>query len=270
MIYFTSDIHGNSRGLLAGLQSIGLITADGEVNKQWEHQLYICGDMVDRGPDTNGVLSLLIRIKNEHPTCLFPIMGNHDWLMLQAKNKPLGNFEDWIMWMSGEATLESYGAKVNLYTMDSRLTKAIPQEHYDFISGLPAIRRVTYGGKRLLFCHAGLHPDGDLSTNGNKPNDPHDLSVLWIREGFYANDKNEFISKQYQADLVIFGHSPTSGAFWMGNNPNKLDMQRKISPKWCLDNKALCIDTGSGYMTGKLTISQITEAGEISIAFQEA
>ena len=47
-----------------------------------EHVLVFLGDYVDRGPDSEGNLSLLVRAKLEHPTSIYLLMGNHEgWLV---------------------------------------------------------------------------------------------------------------------------------------------------------------------------------------------
>ena len=65
MRWIIGDIHGMLRPLQTVLA---------EVNRRdpWAHLLFV-GDYVNRGPDSNGVIELLLTLKNAHF-----IRGNHD------------------------------------------------------------------------------------------------------------------------------------------------------------------------------------------------
>ncbi len=72
-----SDIHGCSKTLNALLQKINFTEND---------TLYFLGDYIDRGPDSSGVLDILINLKENYPS-VFPLSGNHEYQMLKAEKE---------------------------------------------------------------------------------------------------------------------------------------------------------------------------------------
>ncbi|MBV8488060.1 MAG: serine/threonine protein phosphatase [Planctomycetaceae bacterium] len=89
------DIHGCVHALRALLDAVVL---------EHDDQVITLGDYVDRGPDSRGVLDLLIRLESE--CCLVPLLGNHDDMLLQASR---GFYQTAYLEMGGLATLASYG-----------------------------------------------------------------------------------------------------------------------------------------------------------------
>ena len=69
------DIHGCSKALRTLLDAVQPGSDD---------VLVTLGDYVDRGPDSKGVLNMLIAL--EKRTQLKPILGNHEILFLDALN----------------------------------------------------------------------------------------------------------------------------------------------------------------------------------------
>src|SRR5262249_36124911 len=102
------DIHGCSATLDALLTVVALAPDDIVIT---------LGDYVDRGPDSKGVLERLLRIEGR--ARLVPLLGNHDEMMLEARN---GSSYDWQSGY-GETTVASYGGNVD----------QIPQAHWGFL-----------------------------------------------------------------------------------------------------------------------------------------
>ncbi|GHO82817.1 metallophosphoesterase [Dictyobacter formicarum] len=85
-VYVMGDIHGHLPALHRILQEAHLINKD----HHWtggEASLWFMGDLVDRGPDSIGVLDFVIQLQQEaqemsgHVDCL---LGNHELLLLAA------------------------------------------------------------------------------------------------------------------------------------------------------------------------------------------
>jgi serine/threonine protein phosphatase 1 len=72
-----SDIHGCSKTLNALLAKLNLRESD---------TLYFLGDYIDRGPDSSGVLDIIINLQNTFPN-IFPLSGNHEYQMLRAEEE---------------------------------------------------------------------------------------------------------------------------------------------------------------------------------------
>ena len=93
------DIHGCSTALNTLLAA---------VDPGPEDQIVTLGDYVDRGPNSRGVLDLLLELHAGGR--LVALRGNHDVMMLEARHDP----EERRLWLAcgGKQTLESYGAKI--------------------------------------------------------------------------------------------------------------------------------------------------------------
>lgn len=123
-IIAVADIHGCSTALAAILNL---------VDPQPGDTIVTLGDYVDRGLDSKGVLDLLIALKSR---ChLVPILGNHDEMMLNARNGK----DDFKFWMNcgGITAMDSYGSSGRL--------DLIPDAHIRFLQQcvpyFPAIDR---------------------------------------------------------------------------------------------------------------------------------
>lgn len=109
------DIHGCLGALDALLAAIGPTPEDIVVT---------VGDYIDRGPDSKGVIERLMELKSK--TQLFPLMGNHEEMMLSVldrRREPFG-------WLNhgGHKTMESYGFVGDL--------SVIPTSHREFLESL--------------------------------------------------------------------------------------------------------------------------------------
>lgn len=70
-------------------------------------ELYLLGDMIDRGPDSKGVLDLILELRAKGFR-VESVRGNHEEMCLHAGD----SFEDMVLWMAngGQATLASFDA----------------------------------------------------------------------------------------------------------------------------------------------------------------
>lgn len=88
--YVISDVHGHLADLRATLEAADLVgLVDGE--DRWvggDSQLWVLGDLVDRGPDGIGVLRLVRSLQQQAPEHVHMLMGNHESLMLGTKLFP--------------------------------------------------------------------------------------------------------------------------------------------------------------------------------------
>lgn len=80
-IYAVSDVHGHLDDLVAGLRAAGLVDdAD-----QWtggDAQLWVLGDLLDRGPDGLGVVTWLRDLQSRSPDNVHVLLGNHEALAI--------------------------------------------------------------------------------------------------------------------------------------------------------------------------------------------
>lgn len=142
------------------------------------------GDYVDRGPDSRGVVDLLMHLEQDPTADVVCLKGNHEDMLLAACEGGRDELMWW--WLQGGAeTLRSYGVDH---------PSALPPAHLRWFAGRPLL----HDDGRRLFVHAGLRPGVPLAAQT-----PHDL--LWIREPFLSADCDV-------GRLVVHGHTPTDGA----------------------------------------------------------
>jgi len=195
-------------------------------SKHKDIELYSVGDMIDRGPDSKGVIQLCIDedIKS--------ISGNHEiWFKQFIKT---GAFEkyclEWIM--GGKATIKSYigdwndGDWTDQTAMTTELEESIPEDHKDFISNLPLYRKLEMEGKNYWLSHTGLKKtSGDLCVElGKREGDFYEIistlepgNWLWsgakfispngIRRSGQKEQHNLYTFSDPSKDIQIFGHT---------------------------------------------------------------
>jgi serine/threonine protein phosphatase 1 len=176
--YAIGDVHGRLDLVERAVEEISKHVGDAPF------RVIFLGDYVDRGPDSRGVIELLMDLQQRWPVvCL---KGNHEELMLQAIHQPSGGrLRRWLEY-GGDHTLASYGLDE-----DSDLAAGIPREHQRWMAGLP---RTTGDGHRN-YVHAGLKP-------GTPVHRQNEQTFLWIRERFLQAKASEFEAH------VVHGHTP--------------------------------------------------------------
>jgi serine/threonine protein phosphatase 1 len=170
--YAISDIHGCLKTFEAMLDKIALTQSD---------TLMLLGDYVDRGPDSKGVLDLIMTLQNQgyQINCLF---GNHEQEMINSRTNNEAKHH-WYKW-GGIQTLTSF---------DVEEPRDIPQKYIDFLLNLP--RYIEYDG--YIFCHAGLNFDTPNPFDNQE-------SLIWIRN-WYHDINYKWLGNR----IVVHGHTPT-------------------------------------------------------------
>lgn len=214
--YAIGDIHGH----LDKLQELhALIAADRVISGDGEAPVVHIGDLVDRGPDSRGVLDYLVSAQAAGVPWVV-IKGNHDRMfrgfMADPDDHDRGLRAD-LHWidprLGGGTTLASYGVtgagERLLFDLHDAAVQAVPDAHLDYIDALPSY----FLRGDCLFVHAGIRPGVDL-------HDQTDDDLLWIRKGFLEDPRDHGV-------LVVHGHTPVDVVRHHGNRLN--------------------IDTGAGY-----------------------
>lgn len=170
------DIHGCSKTLKVLLNRLDEAFGNSRT-------YVFLGDYVDRGPDTKGVIDLLIEFSLTH-TCEF-LRGNHDAMLLMAY--PRRNMLDWYD-NGGDATMESYQKG------DSSVT--IPQNHLRFFIKT----KLYYDTPNWFFVHGGVPPDKTIKESVATRSLWN--SFLWRRDHLESEDN-------IWEKTVVFGHTPS-------------------------------------------------------------
>lgn len=173
------DIHGCSAAFDALISSIQPGPQDTVIT---------LGDYVGRGPDTKGVLNQLIDLSQR---CrLVTILGNHDEMMLQAKDG-VAELQFWLQ-HRGLSALTSYGSSDGL--------DQIPVEHFQFLERCtPYFETDTH-----FFVHANyLHEQSLAETSA------YHLRWLSLRDAVPA--------PHVSGKIAVMGHTPHREILDMGH-----------------------------------------------------
>jgi serine/threonine protein phosphatase 1 len=183
---------GDSHGCLAQLQSL-IEQCERHAGEERSRFVFL-GDYIDRGPDSRGVLDLLLDLQKWSPDEVICLLGNHEAMLLAAiddeKNEPR-----WLR-NGGDQTLRSFRA--------ARAVD-IPDKYQTWLRSLLKF----FDDGRRFFVHAGIHPDRPLDQQ-----DQHDL--LWIREPFLSDTRD-------YGRLIIHGHTPIRSGL-PDQRPNRLNL----------------------------------------------
>ncbi len=90
-LYVVSDIHGYVDDLRGGLLGAGLVDS----SDRWtgdDADLWVLGDLLDRGPDGIGAIDLVRSLQQQAPSRVHVLMGNHEALALGYKLFPETRF----------------------------------------------------------------------------------------------------------------------------------------------------------------------------------
>jgi serine/threonine protein phosphatase 1 len=164
------DIHGCAK-------TFRVLVRD-ELRLTSSDHLIVLGDMIDRGPDSKGVIDEIIALK-ERGIRVQVLQGNHEEMMINASQSNESN-DYWIR-NGGQETLDSFGVK---YVSD------IPSTYLDFIRHT----EIYVETAEYIFVHAGLN------FNKSDPFSDYD-SMKWIR-------KMEVDPTKIGNRTIVHGHVP--------------------------------------------------------------
>src|SRR5436190_5158508 len=213
--YAVGDIHGRL-DLLDRL--LAAIEQDLERRPARKALLVFLGDLIDRGPDSRGVVERLRTYRHEGLRPYF-LAGNHEEVLLRLLSGERGILDSWLKY-GGAECLQSYGrdpatlAGQNERTAIAMVKDAIPGDHVRFIGSFADTLKLG----DYLFVHAGIRPGLDLSLQNQS-------DLRWIRSQFLDHEDDHGF-------VVVHGHTISDG---VDERPNRIG-----------------IDTGA-YRTGTLT-----------------
>lgn len=192
VICAVGDIHGRL-DLLEALTDEVRRTAEVVAEEGKQLIVVFLGDYVDRGPDSNGVLSHLIAFKHEAACQAIFLRGNHEQVMLDLAD----GVDATLPWLDygGLETLRSYGLnhvpRTGVGAADElgrEIIRVVPATHLRFL------RETELHAKcgDYFFVHAGLRPDRLMAEQTTS-------DMLWFR--YHAD------GPPIHGEFVVHGHS---------------------------------------------------------------
>lgn len=212
-VYAIGDIHGRN-DLFQAL--VDAIERDDSQRGPAETTVILLGDLVDRGPDSAGVIATAREWAKRRKVRM--IAGNHEEMFLLAfdRENALRNF----LRFGGQETILSYPVDAQAFQLadfdeaQAMMGDAVPIEDREFLEGFEDSVRIG----DYLFVHAGIQPGIALDEQRR-----HELR--WIREPFLSHDG-------CHGCVIVHGHSITED----------VDVR----------HNRIGIDTGA-FMSGRLT-----------------
>jgi len=196
--YLIGDIHGR----LDLFEAMVAAIEDDDASRVTQRtQVVLLGDLVDRGPNSAGVVALTRHWQSKRTVRV--LAGNHEQMMLDAFTKPeiLRHF----LKHGGRETVLSYGLSkkqfnaMNLEELFVALPRLISQAERDYIASFEDY--IVAGD--YLFVHAGIDPAASITEQKRS-------DLLWIRD--------RFLSHEGPLDkVVVHGHTIFNRVMDCGN-----------------------------------------------------
>ncbi|KJK56854.1 metallophosphoesterase [Saccharothrix sp. ST-888] len=229
------DIHGCRSELETLLVRLGYtLTRDGQgrpvdaVHPEGRTAVFV-GDLVDRGPDTPGVLRLVMGMVGAgHAVC---VPGNHE-------NK-LGR------WMDGRKVTVSHGLQESVDQLAGE-TEEFRAQVRTFMRGL--VSHYLLDGGNLVVCHAGL-PEKYHGRNSGRVRSHALYGDTTGETDEYGLPVRYPWAEEYRGRaLVVYGHTPVPSASFLNNT--------------------ICLDTGCVF-GGSLTALRYPERELVSVPAEQ-
>ncbi|MGW5969444.1 polynucleotide kinase-phosphatase [Streptomyces sp. NPDC055186] len=203
------DVHGCAAELDSLLGALGYV--DG-AHPEGRTAVFV-GDLVDRGPDSPGVLRrVMAMVKSGDALC---VPGNHE-------NK-FGRY------LKGRKVQHTHGLAETVEQMD-RESEEFRAEVREFVDGL--VSHYVLDGGRLVVCHAGLPERYHGRTSGRVRSHALYGDTTGETDEFGLPVRYPWAEDYRGRAAVVYGHTPVPEATWLNNT--------------------ICLDTGAVF-GGKLT-----------------
>ncbi|MET7939410.1 polynucleotide kinase-phosphatase [Streptomyces sp. NPDC005302] len=203
------DIHGCASELETLLGKLGYV--DG-AHPEGRTAVFV-GDLVDRGPDTPGVLRRVMSMVGSGDALCVP--GNHE-------NK-FGRY------LKGRKVQHTHGLAETIEQMDAQ-SDEFRASVREFVDGL--VSHYVLDGGRLVVCHAGLPEKYHGRTSGRVRSHALYGDTTGETDEFGLPVRYPWAEDYRGRAAVVYGHTPVPTATWLNNT--------------------ICLDTGAVF-GGKLT-----------------
>ena len=223
MNYVISDIHGYYEEYLELLKQIRFKDSD---------NLYVLGDIVDKGPEPVKVLQdMMFRVN------VFPLLGNHDYSAMRL----LMSMDD------GEGLTPEMQKKMKKWMMDggavtagqmNELDEEEREDLLDYMQEFLLYAEIKAGGKEFVLVHAGLD-----NFSPDRPLEDYHYKEL-------INHAPDYSKVYFKNKFLVTGHCPTfkigeehRGEIYEKNNHIAIDCGAAYGERL----GAYCLETGKKF-----------------------
>ncbi|MFI6490900.1 polynucleotide kinase-phosphatase [Streptomyces sp. NPDC050564] len=203
------DVHGCASELESLLGKLGYV--DG-THPQGRTAVFV-GDLVDRGPDTPGVLRRVMSMVGSGDALCVP--GNHE-------NK-------YGRYLKGRKVQHTHGLAETIAQMEEE-GEEFRKQVREFLDGL--VSHYVLDGGKLVVCHAGLPEKYHGRTSGRVRSHALYGDTTGETDEFGLPVRYPWAEEYRGRAAVVYGHTPVPTATWLNNT--------------------ICLDTGAVF-GGKLT-----------------
>ena len=213
-VYVMSDLHGNYEGFMSILEQIKFSEED---------ELYVDGDIVDRGKGGIKILQYMMMQPN-----IYPIIGNHEYALMQVLDFVTQEITEDSISKIDEKTLQNIIEYQNIggqVTLDEfhKLSKEEQQDIMEYLKEFAAYEEISVKGNKFVIIHAGF-----INFRPERKLVDYQLYELIFKAPNY--EKVYFMDK-----YLVTGHLPTRAI--EGAKPDEIYMA----------NNHIAIDCASGY-----------------------
>ncbi|NRD80140.1 serine/threonine protein phosphatase [Bacillus sp. BRMEA1] len=181
-----SDVHGQ-------FDSMIILLNEANFDPKYD-QLVFVGDMIDRGPDSVGVIKYVKHLQEQHPKNVFVVLGNHEVMMRRYLFR---GYND--MWLR-------YGGQEVIQELKRRfVSKMERDEHLVWLANLP----ITYCDEQYFYTHAGINLN-------NAPLKQHEDCTFMGIDEMYSVNQND-LNKAIGGRIMVHGHTPYLSVYRAGN-----------------------------------------------------
>ncbi len=202
--YAIGDVHGE----LEKLDDLLRFIRDDVQRRQTPHKVVFLGDMVDRGPNSHGVVARIMALTQSGEA--LALKGNHEELMLNAYHNRESVGIYWWAENGGDETITSY-MLANGAADDFR--DAIDPAHIAWMKTLPTMIRDEARG--LVFVHGGIDPKTFPLCS--------DEIRMWTRSQKFFDPGRWPERAELEGVLVVHGHTPPHD-FEPHSNPRRINV----------------------------------------------
>jgi serine/threonine protein phosphatase 1 len=213
-LYAIGDVHGCLSELVCLLERI---ERDHVGRPAKECHIVFLGDLIDRGPDSCGVVRLARQGLPAFAKAHF-IRGNHEEMLVRGLSGEPGLIPAWLA-HGGRSCAVSYGIDPSRLhdsdpgRLEHLLLSHIPADDIAFLAG--CVDSVRFGD--YLLVHAGIRPGVPLAEQKG-----HDLR--WIRADFLE-------SQVPHEAMIVHGHTISDGIV---TRPNRIGIDTGAYQSGCL------------------------------------